>query len=89
MKNIHNLITDAFVNMRLNESDYNISVTYLNNRDIDVTIGLKNATNASVNLATLYLEMSGNRLLDYQENNSLFNNDAWNLFCLTFERQIG
>ena len=85
MKNIHNLITDAFVNMRLNESDYNISVTYLNNRDIDITIGI----NTSVNLATIYLEMSGNRLLDYQENNSLFNNDAWNLFCLTFERQIG
>ena len=89
MKNIHNLITDAFVNIGRNESDYIVSVTYLNNRDIDVTIGLKNATNASINLATIYLEMSGNRLIDYQEENNLFNNYDWNLFCLTFERQIG
>ena len=67
MKSIYNLITDAFVNIGRNESDYIVSVTYLNNRDIDVTIGLKNATNASINLATIYLEMSGNRLIDYQE----------------------
>jgi hypothetical protein len=89
MKNIHNLVTDAFANMGLNESDYIVSVTYLYNRDIDVSIRLKNATNATVNLANLYLTMTGSRLLDYQEDNNLFNNDNWNLFCLTFERQIG
>lgn len=89
MKNIHNLITDAFVNMGLNESDYIVSVTHLYNRDIDVNIRLKNATNATVNSANLYLTMTGSRLLDYQEDNNLFNNDNWNLFCLTFERQIG
>jgi hypothetical protein len=88
MKNIHNLVTDAFVNMGLNESDYIVSVTHLYNRDIDVSIILKNAT-STTNSANLYLTMSGHRLLDYQEDNNLFNNDNWNLFCLTFERQIG
>jgi hypothetical protein len=87
MKNIHNLVTDAFVNMGLNESDYIVSVTHLYNHDIDVSIRLKNATNTT-NSANLYLTMTSNHLLDYQEDNNLFNNNAWDLFCLTFERQI-
>ena len=88
MKNIHNLVTDAFANIGQNESDYIVSVTHLYNCDIDVSIILKNATSTS-NSANLYLSIIGNRLLDYHEDNNLFNNNAWDLFCLTFERQIG
>jgi len=87
MKNIHNLITDAFVRIGYRESDYHISVNYIHSRDITVHIESKNPN--AIGESSLYLMMSAaGQLLDYEEMNQLFLDDIWDEFCSMFDNQI-
>jgi len=81
MKNIHNLLTDAFNRINLNEGDYKKTVDdyYF------ITITSNNITGS----ATLDLRLNTNHeLVDYYNENSLFMNDSWTEFCTTFDEQI-
>jgi hypothetical protein len=81
MKNIYNLLTDAFDRINLDECDYikNVEGNYR------ITITSNNITGS----ATLDLYMNtNNELLDYDDTNSLFVNDSWSEFCATFEEHI-
>jgi hypothetical protein len=84
MKNIYNLITDAFVRIGKDESEYSITIQYTESI-IDITIKPLNTRVTGTSSITLLLDFS-NELLDYYGNNDLF--DDWDRFCEVFEWQI-
>jgi hypothetical protein len=84
MKNIYNLITDAFVRIGKDESEYSITIQYTESI-IDITIKPLNTRVTGTASITLLLDFS-NELLDYYGNNDLF--DDWDRFCEVFEWQI-
>jgi hypothetical protein len=90
MKNIHNLISDAFVsinNHRIIETDYTIGVVYRENliRDYEITIKSKDPELVGKS-AFLHLRLNRhNTLEDYNDTNTLFIENQWDLFCISFE----
>jgi hypothetical protein len=92
MKNVYNLISDAFKHLgegENNESDYNITVNFTetNLRQYDIKIKSKNLN--TLGSASLLLRLDfNNSLIDYEGANDLFINSNWILFCSVFERQI-
>jgi hypothetical protein len=92
MKNIHNLITDAFNTLghfENNESNYFIDVKYTNTviRSYEITIRSRNPEVEGNAFLHLILD-SSNNLMDYDDLNDLFLNNNWYRFCSTFEGQI-
>ena len=92
MKNIYNLITDAFNTLghfENNESNYFIDVKYTDTvvRSYEITIKSRNQTIAGKAFLHLILN-SRNELMDYDDLNDLFLNDNWHRFCNVFEGQI-
>ena len=91
MKNIYNLISDAFTSMRNEgfETDYIIDVQHNEEpfRSYDIIIQSKNQNTTGLASLVLLLDNFGN-LLDYQDTNSLFINSNWDRFCLVIEGQI-
>ena len=82
MRNIFNLITDAFVRMGLNETDYKKSIhdTYI----IDIT-----DSRTPLLKATLYLDLTpNNEIYDVTYTNNLFEELAWARFCRVFTDEI-
>ena len=91
MKNVYNLITDAFVRIGKNESEYTITVEYteFTLRSYTITITPRYASNAQGGTATIVLLLnSSDELLDYYETNNLFDFESWERFCDVFEWQI-
>jgi hypothetical protein len=91
MKNVYNLITDAFDNMRNEglETDYEIVTTFTegNLRHYDIQIKSKNPN--AIGSASLFLSLDfANHLLDYEDTNDLFINSNWDRFCAIIEQQI-
>jgi hypothetical protein len=91
MKNIYNLISDAFDNMRNQglETDYDIvtSFTEGNLRHYDIQIKSKNPN--AIGSASLFLTLDfNNHLLEYEDTNNLFINSNWDRFCVVIEGQI-
>ena len=83
MKNIHNLLTDAFVRIGKNESDYYVIVQ--DNYKVTIT----NRVSPPVNCAKLTLIMRADgELYDYHDENTLFTNGEWDDFCSIIEMQI-
>jgi hypothetical protein len=87
MKNIYNLITDAFVSMGENESNYDVIVEF---RDLPLhsyTITIKSLDPNTIDVAIviLLLDSSGG-LVDYYTENTLF--DEWDRFCSVLELQL-
>ena len=83
MKNIYNLLTDAFERIGKNESDYYVIVQ--DNYKVTITSRLL----PEINYASLRLIMRADgELYDYRDENTLFTNDEWNEFCSVIERQI-
>ena len=92
MKNIYNLITDAFNTLGHNEnkeSDYLIDVKYTSTvvRSYEITITSRNPEESGKAFLHLILD-SSNHLIDYDDLNDLFLNNNWYRFCSTFEGQI-
>lgn len=92
MKNIYNLITDAFTSMRNEglETDYLIEVISNDTSNFRThVINIKSKNQNAIGSASLTLTLDlNNNLIDYEDINDLFINDNWNRFCLTFEQQI-
>lgn len=83
MKNIYNLISDAFISLNYNELDYSINVIHLEN-SYKISI-----TSRDQGMAFLYLILNQDHtLLDVYETNTLFLNDIWYRFCNIFEGHI-
>lgn len=93
MKNIYNLISDAFVSMNdrsIIETNYTTHVVYRDNliREYEITIKSKNSELVGKS-AFLHLMLNlHNSLEDYHEMNTLFINNQWDLFCVTFENHL-
>ena len=92
MKNVYNLISDAFANMAHGENietDYEIVTTFTetNFRHYDIQIKSKNPN--AIGSASLLLTLDFNdHLLDYADTNDLFINSNWDRFCVIIEQQI-
>jgi len=90
MKNVYNLITDAFrglVGGEHREWEYKVNVVFTETvfRSYEITIQSRDPTVTGTAFLHLMLNRQ-NELLDYDETNDLFLNDNWDRFCLTFER---
>ena len=92
MKNVYNLITDAFSGLghqEHRESEYFIDVVYTETfpRSYKITIRSRNPNATGSALLTLIMDHA-NRLIDFTDTNDLFLNDNWDRFCNVFEDQI-
>jgi len=88
MKNIYNLITDAFVRIGEDETKYSITVEYteFTLRSYGITIRPRYA-HAQGGTARIVLLLNSD-LIDYYETNDLFVPLEWERFCDVFEWQI-
>lgn len=87
MKNLHNLITDAFVRIGKDETKYSITIEYteFTLRSYGIVINsLDPGISGSASIVLLL--NSSNQLIDYYEMNDLF--DEWPRFCDVFEWEI-
>jgi len=80
MKNIHNLLTDAFDAMGEDETQYVRTI-------VDDNITIKREGHPGTATIQLFYSRSGT-FIDYTDANNLFRPELWNHFCLVFERQI-
>lgn len=92
MKNVYNLITDAFSTLghhEHNESDYKVDIVYTNTVIVSYEITIKSRDPVISERAFLHLILdSNNKLLGFDDTNNLFHDDNWERFCLVFEAQI-
>jgi len=90
MKNIYNLITDAFVRIGRDESVYSITIQYteFGLRSYRITITPLGAASASASASVVLLLNSSDMLVDYYEVNDLFEEEPWQRFCDVFEWEI-
>ena len=92
MKNVYNLITDAFArlgNAEYLEENYNIAVSFTQANVRTYRINIKSKNPNSIGSANIILTLNlNNHLIDYNDTNDLFMNNIWDRFCITFEEQI-
>jgi len=89
MKNIYNLLSDAFASMKVNELEYEIKITYSNYLFpyYDILIQSRNPEvhgSATLNLILNFHE----ELIDYHPLNNLFTRNQWGRFQVPIESQI-
>ena len=83
MKNIFNLLTDAFDAIGKIETDYNVGVTEY------YKVKITSSDPSRQGEATLTLIMRNNGdLYDYRDVNTLFTEQDWDTFCRVIEHQI-
>lgn len=90
MKNVYNLISDAFDamdNRENRETDYTIDVQSAEPSSYSIYIVSKNQNATGSATVNLILDNSGN-LLDYEDTNDLFINSNWDRFCVVIEGQL-
>ena len=79
MRNIYNLITDAFNRMGVDEINYTVKVQG------NYVIEIKPRNNATNVKATLYLDLTAtNEIYDVTYRNTLFPEQQWVEFCSVF-----
>lgn len=91
MKNVYNLISDAFTQMDREgiETDYTINVDFVEQPLKIYTITIKSKNPNAIGSATLVLTLdNANALIDYSDQNDLFINSNWDRFCVVFEGQL-
>ena len=103
MKNIYNLITDAFTRIGKDETKYSITIEYteFTLRSYGIRImplepvtgseatAASAATAATAATAAIVLLLnSSDQLIDYYEMNDLFDDLSWQRFCDVFEWQM-
>ena len=92
MKNVYNLITQAFNGLghgEHRESEYKVDVVFTEAvfRSYEITIQSRDL--AVDRRAFLHLMLNHqDDLLDYDETNDLFINENWDRFCEVFEGQL-
>lgn len=88
MKNVYNLLTDAFVRMVKDESMYSITIQYteFGLRSYRITIRSRDSFDDTASIVLLL--NSSDRLIDYYEVNDLFEGEHWQRFCDVFEWEI-
>jgi hypothetical protein len=79
MKNIYNLLSDAFVCARVNELDYRKNIQ--GNR---IIITKPNSNGQ----AQLDLFIHDGELVEFEDSNTLFTQAEWDLFCGIIARQM-
>jgi len=92
MKNIYNMISDAFAGLGYQEhreENYNVKVTYTDGilRSYVITIISRDQEVTGHAFLHLVLDQTNN-LVDYDDTNDLFINENWDRFCLTFDNYI-
>lgn len=89
MKNIYNLITDAFVRIGKDETKYSITIEYteFTLRSYGIRINSLDP-GISGNSSIVLLLNASNDLIDYYEMNDLFADESWSRFCDVFEWEI-
>jgi hypothetical protein len=89
MKNLHNLITDAFVRIGKDETKYSITIEYteFTLRSYGIVINSLDPGISGSSSIVLLLN-SSNKLIDYYEMNNLFADESWSRFCDVFEWEI-
>ena len=89
MKNLHNLITDAFVRIGKDETKYSITIEYteFTLRSYGIRINSLDP-GISGNSSIVLLLNASNDLIDYYEMNDLFADESWSRFCDVFEWEI-
>ena len=87
MKNVYNLITDAFVRIGEDETKYSITVEYTEFTLKTYTITITSRDTSVAGSASIVLLLNS-ELLDYYETNHLFGPSDWERFCDVFEWQI-
>ena len=80
MKNIYNLITDAFTNAQLEETDYIVKVEGFYKVTISHT--------TQQGKAYIFMARSGETLHDANYFNTLFTDEDWTKICRTINNQI-
>lgn len=91
MKNIYNLITDAFTRIGKDETKYSITIEYteFTLRSYGIRImPLEPVTGSEASAAIVLLLNSSDQLIDYYEMNDLFDDLSWKRFCDVFEWQM-
>ena len=89
MKNIYNLLSDAFVSMNLDELEYEIKITYSNYLFPYYDILIKSRNPNAIGSASLNLILNfEHELIDYHPLNSLFTRNQWGRFQVPIESQI-
>lgn len=83
MKNIYNLLTDAFDRIGKNESHYNVVIQ----DHYKITITSRTTIDGTYARLTLIMRNT-DELYDFHEENTLFTNNEWNEFCMVIDRQI-
>ena len=82
MRNIYNLITDAFNRMGVDEINYRVKVQG------NYVIEIENPRNPLLN-ATLYLDLTpNNEIYDVTYTNNLFEPNSWDRFCRVFTDEM-
>ena len=89
MKNIYNLITDAFTRIGKDETKYSITIEYteFTLRSYGIVINSLDPGISGSSSIVLLLN-SSDQLIDYYEMNDLFDDLSWQRFCDVFEWQI-
>ena len=92
MKNVYNLITDAFRGLgggEHREWEYKVNVVFTETifRSYEITIQSRDPTVTGTAFLHLMLNRQ-NELLDYDDTNDLFLDDNWDRFCDVFDRQM-
>lgn len=88
MKNIYNLITDAFTRIGKDETEYSITIECTEYTLISYTITIKPIDPGAGSSTIFLLLNTSEELLDYYETNDLFESLVWERFCDVFEWQL-
>ena len=87
MKNIYNLVSDAFDAMH-GHTETNYKITVKEGRGYcNVTISSRKVNSTRTATLSLVLDPNDN-LLDFHYTNTLFTNDNWDRFCDVIEAQV-
>lgn len=97
MKNIYNLITDAFTRIGKDETKYSITIEYteftlrsygIRIMPLEPVTGSEASAVTAATAAIVLLLNSSDQLIDYYEMNDLFDDLSWQRFCDVFEWQM-
>lgn len=89
MKNVYNLITEAFSRIRKEEKDYTITVRCSNTMAAYISIVITTKDLTSNGIANLHLVLDSRGRLTYLNgNNSLFSVSNWNTMYDVFNYEL-
>lgn len=89
MRNVYNLMTDAFSRIRKDEKDYQVRVTSSNTMAVYVNIVITSRDLTRNGITNLHLVLDPRGVLRYLNgNNSLFSISEWNSIYSVFDEEL-